>query len=355
MKYRHFRPAKGWVNDPNGLVQFNGYYHIFYQHSPHFETPWHESMHWGHARTKDFVRFEELPVALFPDREYDRDGCWSGTAVVKDDLLWLFYACVREGRQAVAAAVSADGVHFEKVGCNPVIPTFPPEGGPDFRDPAVCFANGRYWCVVASGNRERNTAVLLLYESDDLLRWQYRGVMREWENAKFAECPSFVPFGDKYLLSASVCREEGHRFTLAVGRFENGRFTVETEGEVDKGPDRYAGQIFCDALGRALLISWIPGWDYAGYREKDLGCFSVPREIKCTNGVIIAYPVEEVRYALSEDDPAVVRTKDGFRIPRQGRGAVEYKGEIRDLKILRDGLIAEVFVNGGEETYTALL
>ena len=100
-----------------------------------------------------------------------------------------------------------DGVHFEKCAGNPVIPTFPPEGSPDFRDPAVCFAEGSYWCVMASGNRERNAAVLLLYESGDLLRWQYRGVLREWDNAKFAECPSFVRAGDRYLLAASVCRE----------------------------------------------------------------------------------------------------------------------------------------------------
>ena len=85
----HYRPSKGWINDPNGLVWFKGYYHIFYQHAPHFEIPWHESMHWGHARTKDFVHFEELSPALYPDRDYDKDGCWSGTAIVKDDTLYL--------------------------------------------------------------------------------------------------------------------------------------------------------------------------------------------------------------------------------------------------------------------------
>ena len=65
----HYKPKKGWVNDPNGLVYFKGYYHIFYQHAPNFETPWKEPMHWGHARTKNFIDWEELPVALFPDRD----------------------------------------------------------------------------------------------------------------------------------------------------------------------------------------------------------------------------------------------------------------------------------------------
>ncbi len=355
MKSYHFRPEKGWINDPNGLVWFKGFYHIFYQHSPHFETPWHESMHWGHARTKDFIHFEELPVALFPDSDYDTDGCWSGTAIVKDDILYLFYACVKGETQAVAVAYSSDGIHFEKYSGNPVIASFPPDGSPDFRDPAVCYAEGKYRCVMASGNREKHTAVLLLYESEDLLHWSYRGVMREWQNAKFAECPSFVKLGDCYLLSASVCRENSHSFSLAAGSFKNGLFTAHAESEIDKGPDRYAGQIFCDQSGRAILISWIPGWNYAGYRETDIGCMSLPCEITFENEKLRAFPVSEVRHLLTDKDHALNRTSDGFCIKREGREDVVYTGEINALQCLRDDDILEVFVNGGEAIYTALL
>ncbi len=351
----HYRPAKGWINDPNGLVQFAGYYHIFYQHAPHYETPWHESMHWGHARTKDFITFEELPPALFPDRDYDRDGCWSGTAIVKDDVLYLFYACVRDGKQTVGVAYSSDGIHFEKYAGNPVIDSYPPDGSPDFRDPAVCFADGKYWCVMASGSREKNTANLLLYESGDLFHWNYKGVMREWKNAKFAECPSFLQSGGGYLLAASVCREDGHSFSLSAGTFENGLFVTEYESEVDKGPDRYAGQVFRDELGRAILISWVPGWNYAGYGPKDIGCMSLPCEITYENGRLRAFPVGEVRHLLTGGDPALTLTSDGFRIKREGRADVVYKGEIKSLDCLRDAYILEVFINGGEEVYTALL
>ena len=351
----HYRPAKGWINDPNGLVQFRGYYHIFHQYAPHYETPWHESMHWGHARTRDFISYEELPPALFPDRDYDKDGCWSGTAIVKDDVLYLFYACVCDGKQTVGVAYSSDGIHFEKYEGNPVIDSFPADGSPDFRDPAVCYAQGKYWCVMASGNREKCTANLLLYESDDLFHWNYRGIMCEWNNAKFAECPSFLKFGDKYLLAASVCRENGHNFSLAVGTFENGRFVAEYESEVDKGPDRYAGQIFRDADGRAILISWVPGWDYAGYRSRDIGCMSLPCEISFEGGVLSAFPLENLRKFLTESDPAVIRKQDGFCIKRGGRDDVIYKGEIKSLHCLRDDYILEVYVNGGEEVYTALL
>ena len=56
----HYKTKKGWVNDPNGLVYFDGYYHIFYQHTPDSENPFKQPMHWGHTRTKDFINYEEL-------------------------------------------------------------------------------------------------------------------------------------------------------------------------------------------------------------------------------------------------------------------------------------------------------
>ena len=130
----HFKPKKGWINDPNGLVYYKGYYHVFYQHAPDFEVPWQQPMHWGHARTKDFLSWEELPVALYPDRPYDNNGCWSGTAIVKDDVLYLFYASVAEEEktQTVSVAYSLDGIHFEKYVKNPVIDRYPADGGPIF-------------------------------------------------------------------------------------------------------------------------------------------------------------------------------------------------------------------------------
>lgn len=78
----HFMAKAQWMNDPSGLVSYGGYYHVFYQHNPY--APRWGSMHWGHARTKDFLSWEHLPVALAPSEEYDLDGCFSGSAVVAD-------------------------------------------------------------------------------------------------------------------------------------------------------------------------------------------------------------------------------------------------------------------------------
>ena len=158
------------------------------------------------------------------------------------------------------------------------------------------------------------------------------------------------------LLTASVCPHKGnHYFTVMYGIFEDGKFTVKYSGEVDKGPDQYAGQVFRDHLNRNLLITWIPGWEYAGVYEKDIGCMSVPRELKISNSRITAFPVEEVRHLLKDSDPAVERTEKGFVIHRSGREPVVYQGKLDDIKILRDGYIIEVFVNGGEKVYSALL
>ena len=357
----HYKPSKGWINDPNGLVYFDGFYHVFYQSCPHFEATGGEPMHWGHVRTKDFLIFEELPVALYPDQPYDQDGCWSGTAIVKDDTLYLVYSSVAkrgggEGLiQTVSIASSKDGIHFEKYAANPVIASYPPEGCPDFRDPAIACFDGTYYCVMASGNPAHKVARLLVYKSDDLLQWTFEGVLSEWENAVCAECPSFLREGDKYWLMTSVCTEQDRRFSILSGNFDGHRFHEELCGSVDCGPDQYDGQAFTDPLGRQILIAWIPGWGYEQFYEKNIGCLSVPREITVRDGKIYAYPIRELQKYLRDSDPALQITEEGFIVERRRRSPLVVKGHFDRIEILRDEYVMEVFVNGGEAIYTVIL
>lgn len=357
----HFRPQKGCMNDPNGLVFFDGWYHVFFQHYPHTDKLFSEPAHWGHARTKDFLHWEELPFALVPDAPYDDGGCWSGTACVYEGRLYLAYASVHvppgeRRRETVSIAWSDDGVHFTKYAQNPVIDRYPPQAGPDFRDPAIARIGDGFACLMASGSPQRGTAQLLLYESGDLLHWQYRGIAREWADAVYAECPSLVPLPDgSVLASTSIARPGGHAFAVAAGELRGGRFLPRTEGSPERGPDGYAGQIFRDPRGRLLLISWLPGLNFTGHDEHNVSCLSVPHELTVKNGRICAYPVEEVRSLLRREDPALTRTANGFTVARQGREPVVHTGRIDDLCLIRDGYILEVFVNGGETVYSILL
>lgn len=363
--YHHFKPKKGWINDPNGLVYYKGMYHIFYQHCPDFEVPGKQPMHWGHAVTKNFIDWEELPVALTPEADYESGGCWSGTAIVKDDILYLIYSSVinnGEGycpkiKQTVSIAYSEDGINFKKYENNPVISDVPSDGDiENFRDPAVFYTNNTYYCIIASGHSETKTARLLLYKSDNLFNWEYSGVMVEWQSSLCAECPSFVPMDDKFLLVSSVIPLEGKAyFELMYGTFENEKFKIDAAVQPYKGPDQYAGQLFRDANGRNILISWIPGWAYHNFSDKNIGCMSSPCEIKLKNGRLSVFPVKEVRHLLKNDDSSVKITKNGFIIERKGREAVEFTGELSDLKILRDGYVIELFINNGENVYTAIL
>jgi beta-fructofuranosidase len=78
----HIRPARGWVNDPNGVCLVDGRYHVFFQHNPH--APWHGNVHWGHVSSTDLLRWEQHPLALLPrPGMIDAAGCWSGC--VTDD------------------------------------------------------------------------------------------------------------------------------------------------------------------------------------------------------------------------------------------------------------------------------
>src|SRR5699024_11051140 len=100
----HAMPPVGWMNDPNGLCYAFGKYHVFYQFHP-YAAAW-GPMHWGHYTSNDLIRWELQPTALAPDCAYDKDGCFSGSAIVKDGMLYLMYTAVADGKQTQAFARS---------------------------------------------------------------------------------------------------------------------------------------------------------------------------------------------------------------------------------------------------------
>lgn len=351
----HFEPKTGWINDPNGLCFFRGRYHVFFQHYPH--APVWGPMHWGHAVSDDLIHWEELPIALTPDKPYEEPlGCWSGSAVVKDDKMYLFYTSVSdEFGQTQSMAVSDDGIHFVKYDKNPIIPHYPEDGSRDFRDPKVTKIGDEYVMVVGSGKDE--TGKVLLYKSKDLFDWAYKGVL--YENKEYGsvfECPDFFPFEDKYLLVFSQGGVKTHAMAMLYGDFDGENFFPISEHRPEAGPEFYAPQTFLDDQGRRILIGWLFRWGKKPPKGVDYaGALTIPREIKMFDGKVTNYPVEEAASLLTDRDELVTVEKNKITVVCDGEVLFEqqYDFDIHDVKLLKDTKTIEGFINGGEASFSA--
>lgn len=347
----HFQPAKGWMNDPNGLIYFKGRYHAFFQYNP--DNLWNEKIRWGHAVSDDLLHWEQLPSAIYPDEEYDATGCWSGSALEKDGRLYVFYTSVSEKYgQTQSVAYSDDGINFTKYEKNPVI-CAPPFDTKDFRDPKVGEYNGRYIMVLGCG--VNGEGKILLYESEDLLSWNYSGVLYEKKGmAKVFECPDFFPLGDKYVLMFSKIGQNVRATHFAAGAFDGKKFTPEFESEPEYGPQYFAAQTFPDAKGRRISIAWMSDWTRKPAPDATfMGSFTVPREVELKEGKITLYPVEEARFLLTDTSAPV--SINGNEIRVEGKEPVLCPVPIRTVSVLTDGDLVEIFVNRGEFTLSYVL
>ncbi len=296
-KYHIFAPS-GWINDPNGLVRFGGRYHVFYQHYPY--APHWDSMHWGHASSADLAHWRHEPVALAPDQPYE-SGCFSGSAVDDGGVLTLVYTAHLNGDPAIqtqCVARSRDGGRtFEKSPLNPVIPAYPPEGSPDFRDPKVWRQDGRWQMVVGSSHEGRGCA--LLYASDDLEHWDYRGVMAESDGAlgSMWECPSFCRVDGWDVLVVSPMNMPGHKNIAMFGQFDcaAGRMTIDHWQDLDLGEHYYAAQVMEDGE-RSLLIGWMNMWGKPDPAAEHgwSGALTLPRVMRIENGRLVQLPAPEL-------------------------------------------------------------
>jgi beta-fructofuranosidase len=249
----HFRPPKNWMNDPNGLIYWNGEYHMFYQYNPH--AAYWGDMHWGHTVSTDLVHWKPLPLALYPDKPYDKDGVFSGCAVVHDGVPTLVYTGTNPETQCVATT-SNNLREFHKLDKNPVI-SEPPAKVTGFRDPWL-WKEGDEWLMALGGGFPDVGGAILLYSSKDLVSWRYLHPLCQGDKSKTGhnwECPNFFPLGERHVLLISA--EPFRKVLYFIGRYENRRFTPESEGVFDAGGSLYAPQTFLDKDGRRTLIGWL--------------------------------------------------------------------------------------------------
>lgn len=285
----HFVAPANWLNDPNGLIDWKGTVHLFYQYNPN--GPFHGTIHWGHASSDDLVHWRDLPMALTPTPGGpDAEGCWSGCAVDNNGTPTLVYTGVNP--QTVCLAVSTDDLQsWQKYPGNPVIAAPPPEiaahSGHDFRDPYVWREDGLWWMVIGA-RREGVGGLVLLYRSPNLTEWEYVRVLLTgdeqaspyfYEGAMW-ECPNLLDFGERRALILSVQDAEWrlHHAAYFSGPYRNHEFSPDCGDVLAFGHSFYAPQATRLEDGRILLFGWLremrPGAKSmaAGWS----GCMSLP-------------------------------------------------------------------------------
>lgn len=306
----HVTPEEGWLNDPNGMVYFNGEYHLYYQYNPHTKFPG-DVKYWGHVASTDMVHWEERPIALSPD---EFGSMWSGSAVVDENNtsglfsdvpgkqgLVAFYTVTASSQQQAMAYSTDGGVTWIKYnGGAPILTNADdPLSDGGFRDPKVFWHNeSNQWMMVVAGGPLR------FYSSSDLIHWNPEGMQGEIHT----ECPDFFPMpvdGDpenvKWVLS-------GGGVWYMIGDFEHvdgvWKFVPDTGERLDfnAGPDVYAGQTFYGTGTRRIMINWMVeiGYSYDTGHITDpwAGALSLPYEltlVSTEDGLrILQNPVEEL-------------------------------------------------------------
>lgn len=314
LKYHLMAPV-GLLNDPNGLIQYKGVYHVFYQWNP-FKTA-HGAKFWGHYTSTDMVNWQEEPIALAPSEWYDRNGCYSGSAVESDGKLYLFYTGnvkqedgKRESYQCLA--VSSDGIHFEKQG--PILEV--PKGyTAHFRDPKVWKRDGRWYMILGAQTlNKKGTAVL--FTSDDLYHWEEAGPIAGPGKSNIGdfgymwECPDLIHLDGKdiLLISSQGLDPSGYLYNnlfqsgYFVGEmdYENTTFQHGSFLELDRGFDFYAPQTFMDDGGRTVLYGWMGITDEMESYQPTISnnwvhALTIPRKLELRDGKVYQRPVEELR------------------------------------------------------------
>lgn len=322
----HLMPPQGWLNDPNGLCQFHGTYHVFFQYSP--ENAEGGLKLWGHYTSTDLIHWNYEGAPLVPDREYDKDGVYSGCAFLHEDQMYLYYTgnvkqpgihdFVHSGREANTVLVtSKDGKQFSPKECIMTNADYPEEYTCHIRDPKVWQQDGRFY-MVQGGRLKGDKGTVLVFQSEDLRQWSFHndvtisesfGYM--WECPDYFELPVDMQPGaqmNQRILSLSPQGLEAETYRYQ-NIYQSGYFRVVGDitqdaklqefTEWDMGFDFYAPQTFQDEQGRRILIGWagMPDADYDNLPTVKQGwqhALTVPRELIWRNGRVCQNPVSEL-------------------------------------------------------------
>lgn len=276
----HFTAPMGWLNDPNGLGQWDGVHHLFYQYNP--AGGFHDRIHWGHATSRDLVHWTDRPVALAPEPGPDADGCWSGVLVDDHGTPTLVYSGnVGDAELPCLAFGSDDLLTWTKFAGNPVIGARPLPGMSGFRDHCVWREGDRWRMLIGAGVTLRG-GFIALYDSPDLRTWEYRGPLLSgsafdralddpfwlgtmWECAELFRLDGDrdVPLdgtrpGRDYLVFSAWNEGVTTHSLYWSGVYRGEEFVPEALHRIDLGGRCfYAPQSYRDDAGRRIMFGWL--------------------------------------------------------------------------------------------------
>ncbi len=315
----HLMPPAGWLNDPNGLCQFDGVYHAFFQYSP-FNVSGGMKM-WGHYTSENMIDWEYRGTALYPDQPFDCHGVYSGCAFIEDGKMYLYYTgnvkledredydYINSGRESNTVLVeSGDGFRMGRKHLLMKNEDYPDDLTLHVRDPKVWKENGVYY-MIQGARTKADSGQALIFESDDRVNWRFKKRVETTEPFGYMwECPDYYEVDGAKLLSASIQGLTGEKWA-DKNVYQSGYFPVQGDilgncslGEYrlwDYGFDYYAPQSFETEDGRRIQIGWMGMPDCEEYINRTLDegwqhCFTFPREVYARDGVIRQRPAREL-------------------------------------------------------------
>ncbi|MDO5520473.1 MAG: glycoside hydrolase family 32 protein [bacterium] len=418
-KYRlkfHLMPPTGWLNDPNGLCQFRGEYHVFFQYTP-FDSTGGLKL-WGHYVSRDLLHWDYLGTPLMPDQPWDCHGVYSGSSFIENDQMYIYYTgnvkfpgdydYIYDGRGSnTILTASKDGRTFSEKQCLLEMQDYPKNYTNHIRDPKITKKDGIYHMVLGA-RREDDHGAVLLYQSEDLIHWSYEKELTTKESFGYMwECPDLMEFDGEWFLGIcpqGVKREEYRLqniyqsgYYVGSGNYL-GEYELKDFVEWDMGFDFYAPQTFVDEKGRRILIGWagLPDIDkeYKNLtiEEEWQHALTVPRVITKQEKKLYQYPVEELKelrtskVTLASKDKVTIEEgifdleiteiktdklqiliADGLTLQYEdnvfsmkftgsiGAGRTERKAIVKELssvRVLCDVSLMEVYLNDGEYVFT---
>ncbi|EOS94922.1 sucrose-6-phosphate hydrolase [Erwinia tracheiphila] len=403
----HLAPVTGLLNDPNGFIQFDGRYHLFYQWNALGCQHLHKS--WGHWSSEDLLHWQHEPIALLPEQKYDRTGCYSGSAVDNNGVLTLIYTGnvkFNDGSRTAwqCLAVQNRKGRFKKLG--PVI-ALPAGYTGHVRDPKV-WKHGEHWFMVLAAQDHQLKGKVLLLQSDDLHHWHNLGEIAGsglgglGDAGYMWECPDMFTLGEStYLICCpqGIAKEDKRFLNVHSSAWLSGTLDYHhinykhgEFNELDAGFEFYAPQTTLSDDGRRLLVGWmgVPDGEEMLQPTIEHGWIhqmTCIRQLTSHNGRLYQQPVAELQALREEEqrfnglaDNAPTLDAQRLELLLEGKGGVtlnfadtlilewsqdelrlarrslktnewQYRwwcGEARKLQILCDHSSVEIFINEGE-------